>query len=290
MADTTTRMTNAELQVYWSRLSNRHLADSRDGFEVICYAGMPPWFNRLMHRYQVKAFRRLLRRESFAGADVLDVGTGVGRWARWYAGWPDARVVGIDIEPQRLARARSLGGGVRYEEMSADALTFEDASFDVINSVTVLQHVPHDVKRRAIAEMARVLRPGGRVVLFEVTDTSDDAPHVFPWSASQWRREFARHGFVVRASVGDQYIPVLRALKRVHGTAHGAGSRQEIDALKAGRESLLDRAKMAVLFGGVAASYPIEEICRFLPARLARISGFLFEQAGARSGQEGRHA
>ena len=272
------RLTSSQLSEYWRGLSRQHLEGSRDGYEVICYAGMPGWFNAFMHRYQVKAFRRLLRDESFAGADVLDVGTGVGRWARWYASWPDARVTGIDIEAERLERARSLGGGARYELMPADALTFEDGSFDVVNSVTVLQHVPHDVKRAAIAQIGRVLRPGGRVVLFEITDMHDDAPHVFPWTAGEWRNAFAAHGMRVRRTVGEQYIPLLRALKSAHSAAHSDASRTEIDALKAGRKMLADRAKMAVLFGAVAASYPVEEVCRFLPPSAARITGFLFEK------------
>ena len=272
------RLTSSQLSEYWRGLSRQHLEGSRDGYEVICYAGMPRWFNAFMHRYQVKAFRRLLRGESFGGADVLDVGTGVGRWARWYASWPDARVTGIDIEAERLERARALGGGARYELMPADALTFEDGSFDVVNSVTVLQHVPHDVKRAAIAQIGRVLRPGGRVVLFEITDLHDDAPHVFPWSEQQWRDAFASHGMQARRTVGEQYIPLLRALKSAHSAAHSDASRGEIDALKAGRKTPVDRAKMAVLFGAVAASYPIEEVCRFLPPRAARITGFLFEK------------
>jgi hypothetical protein len=82
----------------------------------------------------------------------------------------------------------------------------------------------------------------------------------------------------VRRTVGEQYIPLLRALKSAHSAAHSVASRSEIDALKAGRKTLADRAKMAVLFGAVAASYPIEEVCRFLPSRAARITGFLFEK------------
>jgi SAM-dependent methyltransferase len=271
-------MDAGELRAYWRDLSARHLHNSRDGYEVICYAGMPPWFNRLIHRYQVKAFERLLAGESFADRDVLDVGTGVGRWARWFAAWPNARVTGIDLEADRLDRARSLGGGPRYEVMSADQLAFDDASFDAVNSVTVLQHIPHDMKRRAIAEIARVLRPGGAAIIFEVTDTTDDAPHVFPWPAAAWESEFASRGLALESKVGTEYIPLLRLLKRAHGATVGAAARDEIDALKQGRKSPADRAKLAGLRLAVAASYPIEEACRFVSPRHARVTGFLFRK------------
>jgi SAM-dependent methyltransferase len=271
-------MSNAQLHAYWQNLSRRHLSRSADGYEVICYAGMPRWFNVFMHRYQVKAFKRLLDGCSFAGCDVLDIGTGVGRWARWYASWPRTSVIGVDIERYRLRRATALGGGPLYQVMSADALQFGDESFDVVNSVTVLQHVPDEKKVDAIDEVTRVLRPGGRVVLFELTDLEDDAPHVFPWSARRWRDEFAGRGFSLRRTVGEQYIPVLRVLKRAHAALHADASRREIDALKAGRASAGDLATRSVLFGAIAASYPVEEVCRFLPPRYARINGFLFEK------------
>lgn len=273
-----TRLTPTELRTYWEELSRQHLGRSDDGLEVICYAGMPSWLNRFMHRYQLKAFARLLRGQEFAGCRVLDIGTGVGRWARWYAAWPGSTVVGIDIECERLRRAASLDGGVHYELMSADRLAFPARSFDVVNCVTVLQHVDDDAKVQAIDEFARVLRPGGRAILFEVTDLSDDASHVFPWAEEQWRSEFAFRGFRHERTVGQQYIPILRLFKRGHSLFHGAHSRPEIDALKGGRAKAGDKLKMLALRAAVLASYPIEEVCRFLPSRAARITGFLFER------------
>lgn len=273
------RMTTEELRSYWLDLSRQYLASSENGFEVICYAGMPDWFNRFIHRYQAKAFRRLLRGQSFASCDILDIGTGVGRWARWYAGWPGARVVGIDLDSARLARAASLGDGPRYEVMSVDALEFEDDAFDVVNCITVLQHVPPAAKEKALSEVARVLRPGGRAVFFEITDMSDDAPHVFPWSREEWKSAFSSRHLSIARTTGEQYVPLLRLLKRVHGMAYADASRSQIDALKSGRSGQVDRAKMVALRAAIAASYPLEEACRFLPPGFARITGFLVEKS-----------
>jgi ubiquinone/menaquinone biosynthesis C-methylase UbiE len=271
-----TAFDEAALGAYWRRLSRDYLDRDAESLATICFAGMPLWFNRFMHRYQLKAFRRLVAGQSFAGARVLDVGTGTGRWARWYAQWPASRVTGIDIEPARLARAASLGGGVTYEEMPADALTLADAAFDVVNCITVLQHIPDEARRRAIGEIARVLRPGGRAVVFELTDPIDDAPHVFPWSVVRWKQEFDVHGLRPRRTVGEQYIPLLRVLKRAHGAVRRGGARGEIDALKSGRDTPVDRMTMLALRAATVASYPIEEVCRFMPPAAARITGFLF--------------
>jgi SAM-dependent methyltransferase len=275
------RFDSAGMRDYWQRVSREHLNPGDDNLSAVCFAGMPSWFNGFMHRYQLKAFQRLVAGESFADCDVLDVGTGTGRWARWYAAWPRARVVGIDLEPARLARAASLGGGARYQEMSADALAFPNDSFDAVNSITVLQHIPEDARRRAIAEIARVLRPGGRAIVFEISDLSDDAPHVFPWSAAGWRREFAGHGLLPRRTAGEQYIPLLRLLKRAHRAVLADRSPAAVDAFKSGSAGLGARLTMAALRGAIVASYPIEECARFLPSRYGRISGFLFEKQGS---------
>ena len=95
------------------------------------------------------------------GKDVLECGCGTGlileriqEHAR--------RAVGIDLSPGMLELARARG--LEVEEGSVTALPFEDASFDVTCSFKVLAHVP-DIGR-ALAEMARVTRPGG-VILAE---------------------------------------------------------------------------------------------------------------------------
>jgi ubiquinone/menaquinone biosynthesis C-methylase UbiE len=275
------RLDRGQLAAYWHGLSERHLATSTDGFEVICYAGMPGWFNNLIHHYQVKAFEKLVRDIPFAGRDVLDIGTGVGRWARWFVR-RDARVVGIDIEAERLARARRLSDESGFLRMAADELAFPDATFDVVNCVTVLQHVDDATKERAIAEIARVLRPNGRAVIFEVTDTSDDAPHVFPWRASQWRCAFGAHGLACVRTVGTEYIPILRALKRAQQLASGSRARADIDAMKAGGAGPAQGLRMAALRAAVAASYPVEELAlRAVTPRAARVNGFLFQRNAA---------
>ena len=269
----------AGLQEYWSSVSDRHLMEADDGLSVICYAGMPAWFNRFYDKYQRKAFEGLLRGEDLRGKRVLDIGTGVGRWAAWYAGEPDNTVVGIDIESQRLRLARRLNPGVQFLEMPMHDLAFPDESFDIVNSVTVLQHVDHETKRAAIAEFNRVLRPGGRVVLFELTSVSDDAPHVYPWEQSTWEAEFSNQGLRVRRTTGNQYTPILRLLKSAYTLTHGSKSRTGIDSMKSGTPET--RRLLLALRLAVLASYPVEEVVRFLPKRFGQITGFLLTKPDA---------
>ena len=94
-----------------------------------------------------------------AGRSVLEVGCGTGlvmaRVARFAAS-----VRGIDVSPGMLARARALG--LLVQEASATALPFPDATFDVVYTFKVLAHV--EPVEAALAEMARVTRPGGHLV------------------------------------------------------------------------------------------------------------------------------
>jgi ubiquinone/menaquinone biosynthesis C-methylase UbiE len=102
------------------------------------------------------------------GERVLDVGCGTGIVTRLAAEQVGATgiVVGIDIDAGMLAVARSVtpaGLEIAWREGSAESLPLEDESFDVALCQMSLQFV--DDPRKALAEMHRVLRPGGRILL-----------------------------------------------------------------------------------------------------------------------------
>jgi ubiquinone/menaquinone biosynthesis C-methylase UbiE len=114
---------------------------------------------------QFEGGRRLAERLGLAdGTRVLDVGCGTGRLARWLAErvGPRGHVTAIDPLEKRIAIARSHGGTVRFEVGQAEDLgVFEDASFDAVCMSSVLHWVSD--KAKALAEVRRVLRPGGRL-------------------------------------------------------------------------------------------------------------------------------
>ena len=104
------------------------------------------------------------------GADVLDVacGTGLVTFPAARAAGAAGLVVGVDLSQEMVnlaaEQARTLGlAQVRFERMDAEALTFDAASFDVALCALGLMYVPEPQK--AITEMHRVLRPGGRAVV-----------------------------------------------------------------------------------------------------------------------------
>lgn len=111
----------------------------------------------------------ILRGYHLRGAlDILDVGCGTGEiTARLAELYPQAALVGVDLIARHLqaARERCAGFGTRvaFREADAFALPFADAAFDLVVCRHMLQVVPQP--EAAMAELVRVLRPGGRLHL-----------------------------------------------------------------------------------------------------------------------------
>jgi demethylmenaquinone methyltransferase / 2-methoxy-6-polyprenyl-1,4-benzoquinol methylase len=105
------------------------------------------------------------------GSRALDVATGTGDLALELAGrvGPEGEVVGVDFSENMLDLARAkAGGSVRFESGNALALDYADDQFDAATVGFGARNFS-DLSR-GLAEMARVVRPGGRVVVLEITN------------------------------------------------------------------------------------------------------------------------
>ena len=122
---------------------------------------------------------------------ILDCGCGPGSITVGLAQWaPDGETVGVDIGAEQLdgarARARDLGvKNVTFRHGDIFDLPFEDDSFDVVFSQTVLYHIPEPEK--ALAEIKRVLRPGGLAALRDAINAS-----IFIWPDDPLIRDLGR--------------------------------------------------------------------------------------------------
>lgn len=120
-----------------------------------------------------------------SGERVLDVGCGPGRLAIMaaLAAGQAGETCGIDPAPEMIELARRnaarAGVGVRFEVGVIEALPYPDDHFDVVLSSLVLHHLPDELKRRGLAQIHRVLRPGGRVTAVDFGATpSGGAGHL----------------------------------------------------------------------------------------------------------------
>ncbi|MBI5289407.1 MAG: class I SAM-dependent methyltransferase [Chloroflexi bacterium] len=131
------------------------------------------WFAAVYDRLQSRAERGPMgraRRELLAGVrgDVLEIGAGTGANFEHYPA--EARVVALEPDPHMLKRARARLEALQRTNIEirlapAETLPVEDASFDIVVSTLVLCTVSDPAQ--ALAEIRRVLRPGGRLLFIE---------------------------------------------------------------------------------------------------------------------------
>ena len=121
-----------------------------------------------------KIFRSLIdQAEIRPNQAVLDIGCGTGTLAvlikRLH---PTVAVTGLDPDPKALARARTkaerAGVAVRFDRGFADALEYGDASFDRVFSSMMFHHLRKDDRPKALAEIHRVLKPGGSLEFMDI--------------------------------------------------------------------------------------------------------------------------
>jgi ubiquinone/menaquinone biosynthesis C-methylase UbiE len=107
----------------------------------------------------------------------LDVGCGTGRLLAFlHDAWPGLRLTGIDLSVPYLTEARRLIGRtarVKLIEAAAEKLPFDDVSFDFVVSSFLFHELPSEVRRKTIAEMTRVVKPGGLIVIIDSIQKGD---------------------------------------------------------------------------------------------------------------------
>jgi SAM-dependent methyltransferase len=149
-----------------------HFYHGREAAELFDYD--PAWLDRAPAG-AVASFAGVgnphLRSELKPGEVVLDLGSGAGLdalIAAWQVG-PGGRVIGVDLNPTMCDKARGHAGDATTFECRAgsmEAIPLEDASVDAIISNGVINLSFR--KRRVIQEMARVLKPGGRISITDI--------------------------------------------------------------------------------------------------------------------------
>lgn len=132
------------------------------------------WWYRALHAEVLAALAAAAAPPGAAPGRLLDAGCGTGGFlARLRLARPGQPAAGLEYFPAAAARARAKAG-VPVAVGTVNAMPFADASFTILVSLDVLCHAAAD-PRRALAEMVRVLAPGGRLIL--------NLP-AFPWLAS----------------------------------------------------------------------------------------------------------
>ena len=163
--------------------------------------------NRLIDRVHKLALSRAAG--DLRGRDVLDFGSGTGRLSEWLVGH-GARVEGVDATPEMVAVATARVPRARFQVGDGRTLPWPDARFDEIVTAYVLQYYLGS-DGAVLRELARVLRPGGRLLAIEQATESDIGRG---GSVAAYHAMFAAAGFAVDSTpirMSDSRIQALAA-------------------------------------------------------------------------------
>lgn len=145
------------------------------------FDGIAPDYDRLNHLMSLgvdRSWRRRALREivdARRAQSILDIACGTGDFSLAIAGrmHPDSRVTGLDLSEGMLAVMRDkvaragLEGRISSEQGDSETMRFADASFDVVTIAFGIRNFAH--REAALREILRVLKPGGRLVILELS-------------------------------------------------------------------------------------------------------------------------
>jgi SAM-dependent methyltransferase len=270
------------MRTYWEVHSRNwteidYVADP-GGLGNVCHPGEARWVNEYYGRFQRKIYEGLLAKVPWVAANshALDVGCGAGRWCRLLADY-GYHTVGIDLQPELLEQNRRRFSDIEFVRSAIQDFRSE-RSFELISSVTVLQHLPFDEQAIAIRKMRELTKQGGFVIALE--NIADQGQRVFANAIENWRALFSSCSFNLIAIRRYDYSPftrsisALRRAKRILGRKAG-----EIESVaEAVANGKAQRIRDALTWIGVTLDSPIETILVRCNLRIPSIHcGFLYE-------------
>ena len=189
---------------YWANLAASYGCADAHGFSAVLHPGAPVWFNATIDRLQERAWSKGLQLCQIKDdALVLDVGCGTGRWLRRYSE-RGLRPVGVDATEGMVQRAAGSGLKCPLVVGLAQSLPFDDAAFDLVSAVTVIQHILPTYQADALKEMTRVLRPGGHLLLLELI--RGQGAHIFARRPHDWIEQSSSAGVSLVGWSGQEYL------------------------------------------------------------------------------------
>jgi ubiquinone/menaquinone biosynthesis C-methylase UbiE len=155
------------------------------------------WFMNLQSRGELKlAQRKILDLAQFQPSEaVLDIGCGTGSMTQLIRQRVGAtgKIYGIDPGPKQIARAQAKANqsrlSITYQVGVIERLPYPDQSFDAVLSTFVMHVLPDELKQQGLAEIVRVLKPGGRVIIVDFkrpessAQPSEKPEHTGPWKS-----------------------------------------------------------------------------------------------------------
>lgn len=246
--------------------------DPNDSLAPATCPDEPRWVNYFIsYAHQLgseKAFAFLRSNlGSLCGRMVLDLGCGRGRWTKKYASL-GCCVTGVDISLEALEVLAREMPEHRFLCQDISKLNLPNEAFDIVNSVTVLQHMPEELQREAIKHATGALKNGGYLVLLENT-VDFEIPVVFPHRPKEWVSMAEASGLQLCGSWGSNYEVLFRTvIPRVKRLLSGDKFKDDnlvrADAAMKSRDPSR-RLKLALRTLIAMSSFPLEWLASKVP-------------------------
>ena len=204
------RHDQGEAARYWRERTLATSVPHRAGHRLDC----APRSKKASHRVQAAALEPRFaalhqKRAAKVPLDVLEVGTGAGRWAASFNP-TKSRFFGIDTREDLLSIARTNFPEGRFDLLGTELLfPYEDEGFDLVFTATIMHQYPVPAKRTLLSEMWRVAKPGGHLLFLEnfVFEKQPEEPAVHPMSV----REF--ESLILDATAGQVVLDYVESLR-----------------------------------------------------------------------------
>ncbi len=183
------------MKEYW----DKRAVIGEDVYKKVCMYNASFVFNEIMDKVQKKCLLDLLKksRKPLNKMKVLEVGCGVGRWAKFMKSL-GVDYVGVDISNKMIEAAKKNVSGVNFKVIDGESLSdFSSDYFDLVFTITVLHHIPYDRKNNLIKEIVRVTKKEGNILIIEdiihKTNKQNNF-NMFPYSVRGWVDIFKHFG------------------------------------------------------------------------------------------------
>jgi len=205
-----------EIKEYW-KIHDHNWAEldyecDPGGLRNVIHPDAPQWLNRYHASAQERTYRKLFLNLSRTVSSrsrklkALDVGCGAGRWCAFLHD-KGYETVGIDLQSKLIELNRQ-----RHPDIEFKCVSIQDfevgREFDLISSVTVLQHNPFNEQEKVIQKMRELIKPGGYVIILE--NIHDQGPQLFSNSIEKWKAKFEKYGFQTIVLFPYSYNPFSR--------------------------------------------------------------------------------
>ncbi len=203
-----------QMRQYWetrvARLGATPEAEDPDALRNVCTSDFPLWLNDYFARGQRRTYKHLLSMvPKGAESHALDLGCGSGRWCRLLTK-NDYAATGIDLQCDLIERNKQRYPLVRFfctpiQDYQADR------QYDLVSTVTVIQHLPLEEQRIVAKKIETFVTPGGYLLMLE--NIHDQGRHVFARSIAGWQDLLGQQGFELVALKRYDYNMCTRSYR-----------------------------------------------------------------------------